>query len=279
MTSQTPPRPIVRYHGGKWRIASWIISHFPAHHTYVEPFGGGASVLLRKPRSFGEVYNDIDGDIVNLFQVLRNPRHASALAEAVRWTPFARQEFNESYCRVDDFIERARRTCVMAHMGFGSAASRITSEGRRMRTGFRGTTKRSGTLPAHNWRDLPDVIIATAERMRAVVVESRPAELLLEKYDGTDTLFYVDPPYVHETRSRTSVNTYAGEMSDADHTRLATLVRSLRGFVVLSGYRCGLYDDLFGDWVRVDKPTRGDGAVPRVESLWLSPRIIQERAA
>lgn len=275
MTMCTVRRPIVRYHGGKWRLASWIISHFPAHRTYVEPFGGGASVLLRKARAYSEVYNDIDGDIVNLFQVLRVPDHAMALADAVRMTPFARREFESSYERTDDFIERARRTCIMAHMGFGSAASRMTADGRRMRTGLRSAAKREGTLPAHNWRDMPEVVLATAERMRAVVVESRPAATVIDTYDDVDTLFYVDPPYVHSTRSRTSINTYAGEMSDADHATLADQLRKLRGMVVLSGYRSKMYDDLYHDWPRVDKAARGDGAVERVESLWLSPRVAE----
>src|SRR5690606_6837914 len=97
-------RPIIRYHGGKWRIAPWIISHFPEHRVYVEPFGGGGSVLLRKPRSYAEVYNDLDGEIVNLFRVARDC--GDELIRSVELTPFARDEFMLAYEETEDPIEQ-----------------------------------------------------------------------------------------------------------------------------------------------------------------------------
>jgi len=114
MSDVAPTRPVLRYHGGKWRLASWIISHFPPHRVYVEPFGGAASVLLRKPRSYAEVYNDMDGEIVNVFRVLRDPARARELERVLRLTPFAREEFELSYIRDEDPIEQARRTIVRA---------------------------------------------------------------------------------------------------------------------------------------------------------------------
>jgi len=112
-----PRRPILRYHGGKWRLAPWIISHFPRHRFYVEPFGGVASVLLRKPRSFHEVYNDLDGNLVNLLSVLRDETTRNKLIEDLRLTPFAREEFVLARRDADDPIERARRTIVRSFMG------------------------------------------------------------------------------------------------------------------------------------------------------------------
>ena len=100
-------RPLVRYHGGKWMLAPWIIAHFPPHRTYVEPFGGGGSVLLRKTRSYAEVYNDLGGEIVNLFRVAR--ARGEELARLVELTPFARAEFAESYEPAEDELEEARR--------------------------------------------------------------------------------------------------------------------------------------------------------------------------
>ncbi|MBH9009927.1 DNA adenine methylase [Pseudomonas aeruginosa] len=100
-------RPILRYHGGKWKLAPWIIQHLPPHHTYVEPFGGAASVLLRKARSHAEVYNDLNGDVVNLFRVARD--HGEKLRQALTLTPFARDEFEASYVETTDPLERARR--------------------------------------------------------------------------------------------------------------------------------------------------------------------------
>ncbi len=120
VSAMIPTRPIVRYHGGKWMLAQWIIAQFPAHRVYVEPFGGGGSVLLRKPRSYAEIYNDLDGEIVNLFLMARD--HGEELRRALELTPFARVEFMESYEPSENPIEQARRTVARSFMGFGSNA-------------------------------------------------------------------------------------------------------------------------------------------------------------
>src|ERR1041385_959981 len=120
MTVESPTRPVLRYFGGKWMLAPWIIEHFPAHRTYVEPFGGGASVLMRKPRSFGEVYNDIDGEIVNVFRMIQ--REHRALQALLAATPFARDEFDLAYVPTDDPLEQARRTIVRSFMGFSAVS-------------------------------------------------------------------------------------------------------------------------------------------------------------
>ena len=120
MMNTKAKRPMLRYHGGKWRLAPWIISVFPEHRIYVEPYGGGASVLLRKARSYAEVYNDLDGEVVNVFRVVRD--HGPCLKEKLYYTPFSRDEFKRSYEETDDPIERARRTIARSFMGFGSNA-------------------------------------------------------------------------------------------------------------------------------------------------------------
>lgn len=180
-----PQRPLLRYHGGKWRLAPWIVSHFPKHRTYVEPFGGGASVLLRKARSYAEVYNELDGEIVNVFRVTRD--QGEQLQRALELTPFAREEFDLSYQPTDDPIEQARRTIVRSFQGFGSAS--ITGEV----SGFRSNSNRSYTTPAHDWRNYPDKLVALIERMRGVVIENRDAVRCMQHHDSDDTLHYVDP--------------------------------------------------------------------------------------
>jgi DNA adenine methylase len=246
----TVTRPALRYHGGKWKLAPWIISNFPAHRVYVEPFGGGASVLLRKPRSYAEVYNDLDGEIVNLFRVARD--HGEHLARVVELTPFARAEFEQSYESTDDPIEQARRTLVRSFMGFGSAGASGQS------TGFRSNSNRSGTTPGHDWMNFPDAL------------------QVMRSHDGDEVLHYVDPPYVHSRRQlRTRAPSYRHEMTDADHEALASGLAGLRGKVIVSGYRCDLYDDLLRGWQRVDRAAHADGARDRVESLWLSPNCPQ----
>lgn len=267
MTKATA-RPLVRYHGGKWRLAPWIIQHLPPHRVYVEPFGGGGSVLLRKPRAYAEVYNDLDGEIVNLFRVARDM--GEQLAQACELTPFSRTEFEHAYEPDGNPLEQARRTITRAAMGFGSAGASGQP------TGFRANSNRSGTTPAHDWMNYPDHLRRTIQRLRGCVIENRDATAVMRNHDSEHTLHYVDPPYVHSTRNlRTRAPSYRHEMSDSDHELLASTLQGLRGMVVISGYRCDLYDHLFADWQRVDQATHADGAKDRVESLWLSPNCPQ----
>lgn len=261
--SGAPMRPLVRYHGGKWKLAPWILRHLPAHRVYVEPFGGGGSVLLQKPRSYAEIYNDLDGEIVNLFRVARD--NGEALARMVELTPFSRSEFEDSYRGSDDSLEQARRTLIRAFMGFGSAGASGQV------TGFRANNNRSGTTPAHDWMNFPDHLRAVVQRLRGVVIENRDALDVMRHQDGPDTVHYVDPPYVHETRHmRDRSQAYRHEMDDQQHRDLAAFLLGLKGAVVVSGYRCPLYDDLFSGWQRIDAFAHADGARERVESLWLS---------
>jgi DNA adenine methylase len=261
----SPRRPIVRYHGGKWKLAPWIISNFPEHRVYVEPFGGGGSVLLRKPRSYAEVYNDLDGEMVNLFRVARD--RGDELRARLELTPFARDEFTLAYEAVDDPLEQARRTVTRSFMGFGSAAASGA------KTGFRSNSNRSGTTPAHGWRNFPDALVQLIDRLRGVVIENRCALDLMEQHDNDQALHYCDPPYVLATRKLKNPycrKGYRHELTDDDHRDFAETVRKLRGSVVIRGYGCPLYDELFGDWARVERAAHADGARDRIEVLWLN---------
>lgn len=160
-----PTRPVLRYHGGKWKLAPWIISHFPPHRTYVEPFGGGGSVLMRKPRAYAEIYNDRWRAVVDVFRSVRDPSLAAELERRLRLTPFARDEFRGAYIADDDdLVERARKAIVRSFMGFGSAST----NGEYL-TGFRASSRRSGTTPALDWQHYPDCVPAFTERMQGVV--------------------------------------------------------------------------------------------------------------
>lgn len=261
-------RPALRYHGGKFKLAPWIVSHFPEHRIYVEPYGGAASVLLRKQRSYAEVYNDLDGEIVNLFRVLRNPAQARELVRLISLTPFAREEFENSYLTDGDPIEQARRTIVRSFMGFGAAG--VSGKN----TGFRNNSTRSGTTPAHDWRNYPPALANIADRLAGVTIENRPAIQVMETFDGLTTLHYVDPPYPLSTRGKQAASGYRHEMTDDQHIDLAAVLKSLKGMVILSGYQCPLYDELYADWQRVDKAAHADGALDRTESLWIKANSI-----
>lgn len=248
---------LVRYHGGKVRIADKIVGLFPGHDCYVEPFGGGGAVLLSKRRARLEVYNDLDGDMVALFRALRD--RPIDLADAIALTPFAREEHQEAYVETDDDVERARRVLIRSHFGHGSS-------GIHRATGFRAAGLRAGTLPVHGWMTLPETIRVAAERMRGVVIERRPAVQVMQAHDGAQTVHYVDPPYLPETRDKG--RDYRHEMTVGEHEEMLAAVRSLRGSVVLSGYASALYDEALHDWRRVEIKTRADRAAERTEVLW-----------
>lgn len=268
-------RPILRYHGGKWMLAPWIIRNFPEHRVYVEPFGGAGSVLLRKRRCFCEVWNDLDGEVVNLFRVARD--HGSELREKLAKTPFARDEFILSYKPSDDPIETARRTVVRSFMGFGSNSVSLEQKTEGVpATGFRGNSARSGTAPCHDWAHLPDSYDDLIKRLRGVVIENRDACKVMAQHDAPGTLHYLDPPYVFETRKDTHAD-YRHEMTDDQHRKLAEFVRELQGMVVLSGYRSSLYDELYNGFHCLEKSARADGGAARVECLWLSPNCVKDQ--
>lgn len=257
-------RPALRYHGAKWRLAPWIISHFPAHRVYTEAFGGGAGVLLRKPRAYAEIYNDLDGEVVNFFEVMRD--RSEEFLRSVRLTPFAREELKRAY-EIDYYspgstLEKARHTLIKSFMGFGSDAIKTHS-------GFRFTSRRSSTTPAHDWTGWPDEAVVLCERLRGVIIENRPAIEVIRTQDAPDALHYVDPPYVHSTRQ--SAHRYRFEMTDREHEELSDFLKSVKGNVIVSGYASPLYDRLYAGWRTETKETVCDGAKKRIEKLWIKP--------
>lgn len=271
-----PTRPVLRWHGGKWKLAPWILAHLPPHRVYVEPFGGAASILFRKERSYAEVYNDLDDEVINFFRVLRDD--AARLIEVLQLTPYARGELEEAFEVVADPMERARRLVVRCFLGFGSNAHSVgegaTSVGRS--TGFRANSNRSGTTPAHDWVNYPPALPAAIERWRGVIIESRPAVDVIAQHDAPTTLFYVDPPYLPETRSPANKydlkhRMYRHEMDRGGHADLLAFLCQVAGMVVLSGYPDPLYDAALSGWRRVETAAFADGARPRTEVLWINP--------
>lgn len=275
-------RPVLRWHGGKWRLAPWVIAHMPAHHTYVEPFGGAASVLLRKPRSHGEIYNDVDADVVNLFRVLQDSPRGDALARKLALTPFARAEYELAWEPTDDPVEKARRLIMRSYMGFGSHGHGDMSKGHKT-TGFRASSKRTGSTHSTDWAGYPASLTAIVDRLRGVVIESRPALAVMAAHDEPDTLHYVDPPYLPETRGKANKydlkHQYRHELTVADHAELLAFLQTLEGMVILAGYPSDLYDQALPEWTRVERKAMADGARERTEVMWINPACTARLAA
>lgn len=272
-------RPVLRYHGGKWKLARWVIQHFPPHRVYVEPYGGAASVLLQKERTYAEIYNDLDEEIVNVFRVMRSPVEAERLAEALWLTPFSRKEYEACYAPAEiDSVERARRTIIKSFMGFGSASIHAAAP-RGMRTvqstwrstGFRANSNRSGTTPALDWSRYPEHLRHFCERLRGVVIECRPALDIIRTHDVPDALIYVDPPYPVEVRDDARRD-YTYEMTTEQHRELAKVLHDVEAAVVVSGYPCELYEDIYPGWKYLTTDALADKAKPRTEGLWFNER-------
>lgn len=235
---------------------------------------------MRKARSYAEVYNDRWSRITDVFRVLRDPMLSSDLRRQIELTPFSRCDF-EAICDASldeepSVVERARLTIYRSFAGFGSASINGSHA-----TGFRASSKRCGTIPAHDWAGYPDHIPAFVNRLRGLVIENRPAVKVITAQDSPETLIYADPPYPHSTRNMCRGNAmYAHEMSDAEHQELAAVLRQVEGMVVISGYGCHLYDrELYPDWTRIEKGSYADSAQKRTEVLWMNRQCAQRLSA
>jgi DNA adenine methylase len=270
-----PSRPALRYHGAKWLLAPWIIQHLPAHELYCEPFGGSAAVLLRKERSLLECWNDLDGEVVNFFKVLRE--RPEKLIRAIELTPFAKVEWTLSSERDQDPVESARRFYIRSYMSIAGPTAQWNTGWRRQKVFSRGTGGESKMTPAALSFKNVEHLWTVASRLRGVQIECDDALAVVERYDTPETVFYLDPPYVAETRGRWKDKAYAEEMDEEDHEKLAETLLAIEGMAVLSGYRSDLYDRLFAGWKRIERPSRTNGSGSRTECLWLSPGTTTRR--
>ncbi len=270
MKTQPVTRSVLRYFGGKFALADWIIPHFTPHQVYTEVFGGGGSVLMKKPRAKSEVYNDLNSLVVNVFRVLRDAQKAQQLAHLISLTPYSREELLQvAYTRpileVEDEVERARLTIFRSIAAFGGTTLNSADA-----CGFRTPAKDGECVPAMRWRDYPHYIKAFCERLRGVTIEHLDYREVLKKYDTSYTLHYIDPPYVHQTRNAENISCrYEYEFTDQDHIELHDHIRSLKGNVILSGYDSELYRRMYADFHRVENLVANSGFGPRTEVLWL----------
>lgn len=259
-------KPAFAYYGGKQRLAPWVVEHLPEHRVYVEPFAGSAAVLLAKPQVRQEVLNDLDGNVINFYRVLRD--QPEDLAVACSLTPYSREEY--AACADLDGattdLERARRWWCRSTQGFGQSATR--------QTGWSISTAQT-TPRMHQLTRRVDRFAELAERLRHVFIENRDALDVIARFGADPTaVLYVDPPYLRSTRSAPTC--YQHEFQEPDqHQALAAALNACKAAVVLSGYASDLYDDLFDGWHRSERVVTmraGNGRTTKqaevVEVLW-----------
>ncbi len=265
------------------RLAKRLLPLLPPHHTYVEPFGGGAALLFAKSPSPVEVYNDLDSGLVNFFRVLRDRRKYRGLQLLASLTPYSREEyeaFRLTWDKAPEGVQRAYEWLVVARMAFGGIFD--NSWGRVVTSSTRGMAQTAGS-----WLSTIERMPEIHARLMRVQVEHQDFRRVLEGYDRPQTLFYVDPPYVSEVRRSGG---YQCELTVKDHEDLTRALLRVRGKVVLSGYRHAVHRPLErAGWKRIDfevvctaaGATRGSGLQGigartakqrRVESVWISPR-------
>lgn len=258
-----------RWYGGKYSHLDWLLPLLPKTHIYCEAFAGSASVLLNREPSPVEVLNDIDSEITNFFQVLRD--RSNELIEKLYLTPFSREEFRKAILmrgKKDlDPVERARLFFIRAEQ-VRIGLEQTASLGRWAWCKY--TSRRGMSGAVSRWLSRVEALWAVAERLRRVQIENDDAFNVIKRYDSKDTLFYLDPPYPHEARG--DPRAYRYEMSRRVHERLAELLHTVKGKVALSGYKCPLLEKLYGDWTRIDAPpkTIHSAKEVRVESLYIN---------
>jgi len=261
-------RIVFGWYGGKFSHLYWLLPLLPNTHCYCEPFSGSAAVLLNRDPSPVETYNDIDGDVVNFFRVLRD--RADDLIRVVSLTPFSREEFHQAINGniegIND-LERARLFYIRARQartGLAQTATlgRWANCKKTSRAGMSGVVSR--------WLGGVKALEEIAERLLRVQIENRPALDVICLYDSPDTLFYCDPPYLHETRGDSKA--YGFEMDIDQHQVLAHALNKVKGRVAISGYRCDTMDTWYKGWRRFDAPIKQCHSIkqPRQECLWMN---------
>lgn len=262
--------PIIKYPGSKWRLADWIVSLMPPHKSYLEPFFGSGAVFFIKPRSRIETINDMDGEIVNLFRVVRDM--PEALERAVALTPYSREEYERAWERckagdVTDPVELARLTLVRYAQTHGSC-SYYKGGWKNDRAG------REYAYAVRYWNQLPEWIAATVERLKEAQIEQADGVELIRRFASPEVLIYADPPYVLSTRKQRQYNV---EMADnAQHEALLAALLAHPGPVMLSGYESDLYNDALQGWTKLHRQTQCECGGARTETLWLNyePQMI-----
>lgn len=259
---------VLKWPGAKWRIADEIMRLMPKHKIYLEPFFGSGAVFFSKTPCNTEILNDLDGEIVNLFKVIRDsPEELSGI---VSLTPYSREEYKESYDRTGSDIERARQFLVRANMA--RAGMQYYSSSWRHAGPVQGA--KSFQRVCGDWNKVPERILEAAERLKDAEIESIDAIELIKKYNHKECLIYADPPYLLSTRRQRYYNVEMTE--DKEHIELIEALKNHKGMVILSGYESELYEQWLQGWTKVEIKTTAEQGKQRIEVLYVNFEIDKQ---
>ena len=262
----------LKWHGGKTYLAKKIITQFPKHVHYVEPFFGGGAVFFRKPdehiENHSEVINDIHGELVNFWDVLRNESQFKRLKRKVESTPFSKQVWEKTFDVGSKPVDRAWALFVryrQSRQGLGKDFATMS----------RTRTRRGMNEQVSSWLSAISGLTDAHDRLKRVAIFNEKATTVIQREDAKDTFFYCDPPYLHATRSVSSA--YEFEMSDIDHRELLQCLASIKGKFLLSGYPSLLYEEfaLEQGWSRINiiidnKASSKKKKPKKTECLWFN---------
>lgn len=253
-------KAIIKYPGSKWSIANWIISFFPEHHSYLEPYFGSGAVLFNKSRSNIETVNDLDGNVVNLFEWIR--KDPEKLAHEIYWTPYSRKVYEEAFAAVpEDSLRKTVNFYIRLNMGHG-----FRTNGEKV--GWKNDVQgRERAYAAQDWCNLPEKIMQAAERLRGVQIENKPAVELIQRFNYSNVLIYADPPYVLRTRHGKQ---YRCEMTDKEQEEMLDVLLAHQGSVLISGYDNDLYNDRLKSWYREETTCYSQVCSKKREILWMN---------
>lgn len=267
----TPP---LKWHGGKWYLASRIIELMPPHIHYVEPYAGGLSVLLAKdPEGVSEVANDLNGWLTNFWNVLRDRELFPHLLRFLQATPFSQPLFETAadILNKTPLAPTGLDSVTAAAWFFVCCRQSLAGRMKSFAPLSRRRVRRGMNEQASAWLNAIEGLPEVHERLKRVVILNENAAAIIRREDGPQTLFYLDPPYVPDSRS--SPDVYAFEMTLANHDELLSVAKSCAGRVMISGYDCDFYRDRLGQWTRheFDLPNNaagGDSKRRMTEVLW-----------
>lgn len=256
---------VLKYPGSKWRIAEELVSLIPEHHSYLEPFFGSGAVLFKKAPSRIETINDLDSDVVNLYQCIKED--AGKLARLIYATPYSREVYDEAFDNPpsEDSYERALAFLIKCWQGHGFRTNGY-------KVGWKNDVQgRERAYALWNWNRLPNWVLDVTERLKMVQIENRPALELIARFDYENVFMYLDPPYLWNLRAGKQ---YKHEMDDSEHIKLLEALQHTKAKVMISGYDSKLYNEHLYGWYKKEFSSNAEYGGKRTEVVWMNYKPV-----